>query len=66
MRQAIPAKKRLMITLHWLATGNRYKDLADCWAIGKSTADIIMHQVVYALLRSIVAPSIVFSVGEKL
>ncbi|CAL8462194.1 g5406 [Coccomyxa elongata] len=38
MRRAIPAKKRLMITLHWLATGMRFKDLADSWAIGKSTA----------------------------
>lgn len=41
MRQAIPARKRLMITLHWLATGMRFKDLADAWGIGKSTAHVI-------------------------
>ena len=66
MRQAIPARKRVMITLHWLATGLRFKDLADAWAIGKSTAQLIVHQVIHALLRSIVTPSIVFPAGEEL
>lgn len=66
MRAAIPARKRLMITLHWLATGIRFQDLADAWSIGKSTAHVIVHQVVYALLRSIVAPSISFPTGEEL
>ena len=55
-----------MITLHWLATGLRSKDLADAWAIGKSTAQLIVHQVIHALLRSIVTPSIVFPAGEEL
>jgi hypothetical protein len=55
-----------MITLHWLATGMTFKDLADGWGIGKSTAHVIVHQFVYALLRSIVAYSIVFSIGDEL
>jgi hypothetical protein len=55
-----------MITLHWLATGIRFKDLADSWGIGKSTAHVIVHQVVYHLLNSIVAPSIAFPTGEEL
>lgn len=66
MRRAIPAKKRLMITLHWLATGMRFKDLADSWAIGKSTAQVIVHQVVYALVEDVVTPSIVFPTGQEL
>ena len=67
--QAIPARKRLMITLHWLATRNRIKNWANCWGIGKSTAEIIVHQLMYALLPALchnVVASTVLLVGKEL
>jgi hypothetical protein len=66
MRRAVPARERLMITLHWLATGVRFKDLADDWGVGKSTAHAVVHQVVPELLKSIVPTSIKFPTSREL
>ncbi|BDA44360.1 probable nuclease HARBI1 [Coccomyxa sp. Obi] len=66
LRNPVCSEKRLMITLHWLSTGLRFKDLADTWAIGTATAQMIVRQVVPAMDNCISHRSIVFPVGQEL
>jgi hypothetical protein len=66
MRNPVPAPKRLLITLHWLATGMRFKDLGDSWAIGQSTAHKVVHETVEVLKQTFVRRSIQFPTGTEL
>ena len=49
VREPVPARKLLAITLHWLATSPSFHDLAEKWGAGKSTVSVSVHQVVTAL-----------------
>ena len=66
MRDTIPSDKRLLVTLHWLATGMRFYDLGEAWGMGLETARKIVHEVVPVMDRCFSHKTIVFPVGEEL
>ena len=66
MRDPVCSEKRLLVTLHWLSTGLRFKDLVDTWTIGTATAQRIVHQVVLVMDMFFSHRSIVFPVGREL
>ena len=65
-RLCVPSHKRLAITLHWLANGNSYSQLARQHGIAKSTAVKIVHETVRALKMHMVPNSIRFPEGQEL
>ncbi|XP_065197210.1 uncharacterized protein LOC135828714 [Sycon ciliatum] len=65
-RASIPSHKRLAITLHWLAHGPTFRELARQYAIGKSTAVHIVHSTVDILFKDMAPRSIRFPEGKEL
>jgi hypothetical protein len=49
MRATVPARKRMAITLHWLARALVFEGLGDLKGLGESTTTIIVHEVVGVL-----------------
>jgi hypothetical protein len=65
-RKAVPARKRLALTLHWLARAQGFNDLGTLWGIGDSTANVIVHEVL-AVLDSLLPTNVIqFPVGAEL
>lgn len=52
-RKAIPAKERLAITLHYLATGNSFTSLAYTFKVSKQLISSIIPEVCSALVDSL-------------
>lgn len=52
-RKAIPAKERLAITLHYLATGNSFTSLAYTFKVSKQLISSIIPEVCSALVESL-------------
>lgn len=52
-RQAIPAKERLAITLHYLATGNSFTSLAYTFKVSKQLISSIIPEVCLAIIESL-------------
>ena len=50
-RKAIPAKKRLVMTLIWLVHGVHFKILGQCFGVGTSTACNVVHDTINAIAR---------------
>lgn len=50
-RKAIPAKERLALTLHFLATGNSYSSLAYMFKVSKQSISSIIPEVCNALIE---------------
>ncbi|XP_065196177.1 uncharacterized protein LOC135827649 [Sycon ciliatum] len=65
-RCAVASHKRLAMTLHWLAHGYTYSELARVYAVGKSTAVEMVHSTVTILLQRMVKKSIRFPEGDEL
>ena len=66
LRLSIPSDKRLAVTLHWLAHGLSFQQLALLYAVGKSTAVEIVHSTIAVLKRDLVPDSIRFPEGHEL
>ena len=66
LRLSIPSDKRLAVTLHWLAHGLSFQQLALLYAVGKSTAVEIVHSTIAVLKRDLVPDSIQFPEGHEL
>ena len=63
--QAVPSEKRLAMTLHFLAHGLPYPQLALLYSIGKSTALHIVHETISVLNDNLLKNSIRFPDGEE-
>ena len=66
LRLSIPSDKRLALTLHWLAHGLSFQQLASLYAVGKSTAVNIVHSTIKVLKRDLVPDSVRFPEGQEL
>ena len=66
MRSPLPSEKRLAITLHWLAHGLSFQQLALMYGIGKSTAVNVVHSTIEHLLEKLVPGAIKFPTGRDL
>lgn len=53
MREAIPSKTKLMITLRYLATGDSFKSLEFFFKIPKSTISKFLVEVLDAIINSL-------------
>lgn len=53
MREAIPARDKLMITLRYLAAGNSFKSLEFFFKIPKSTISKFLVEVLDAIITSL-------------
>lgn len=51
LRKAIPAKERLAITLHYLATGNSYSSLSYVFKVSKQIISRIIPEVCEAIVE---------------
>ena len=65
-RHPIPTDKRLAITLHFLAQGLSFAQLALMYGVGKSTAVAVVHDTVKHLRAHLVPDSIQFPKGREL
>lgn len=52
-RSAIPAKERLALALHFLATGNSYSSLAFTFKISKQSISSIIPEVCLAIIEEL-------------
>ncbi len=66
MRDPVPSDKRLAITLHFLAHGLSFSQLALLYGVGKSTAISIVHATVTVFMEHLVKDSIRFPEGDEL
>ena len=66
MRQPLAPRKRLAITLHWLAQGSSYSELAALCTIGKSTVVALVHEVIDELRFKLVPDAIQYPTGQQL
>ena len=65
-RNAIPAAKKLGITLQWLARGSTFGELANKYFISKSAVHGMVHNIVRVLCNRIVDNAIKFPTGVML
>ena len=65
-RKAITPKKRLVMTLVWLAHGMHFKVLGHCFGVGTSTACNVVHDTINAMARILPPKYIKFPRGAAL
>jgi hypothetical protein len=65
-RKCVPAEKRLVMTLVWLAHGLHFKVLGQTFGVGTSTACNIVHDTIDAMARILPSKFIKFPRGAAL
>ena len=65
-RQAVPVKKRVAITLWYLATPGEYRTIAHLFGIARSTVCVIVKEVCKAILKVLLRQYISFPSGDEL
>jgi hypothetical protein len=53
MRDAIPAREKLQITLYFLATGNSFRSLQHLFRVPKATISIFLPEVLDATYHNL-------------
>ena len=66
MRKSISVKKRVAVTLWFVATPSEYRTISHLFGIGRSTVCCIIHETVRAILKVLLKKYISFPMGSHL
>ena len=66
MRKSITVKKKVAVTLWFLATPSEYRTISHLFGIGRSTVCCIIHETVNAILKVLLKKYINFPTGDHL
>ena len=66
LRQAIPVKLRLAITVWFLSNGTKYRILGHLFGVSRSSICCIIKQVCKAIVKALMPRYIKFPVGDAL